>query len=150
MPAKKDIDPEQVLDLVEKGYTKQQIAEQLGVSVPTLSKRIGELRQKQGVLLEYRAVQTLHLTELQARILEAITPAKIDGAPLKDLCLAYKVLASHEGELDLDSGKIKGLLQYLIQLERDDMEKKTELARQTFDTEAIEVVPDDEKLPRLS
>lgn len=148
MPARKDVNPDEVLDLLEKGFTKQQVAEHLGVSIPTLSKRIAELRQKQGVLLEYRTVQGLHLTELQARILEAITPAKIENAPLKDLCQAYKILAGHEGELDLESGKVKGLLQYLIQLERDDMERRLEGAT-VIEAEAIEVVTDQDKLPKL-
>ena len=54
-------------------------------STPTIKKRIAEIQDKQGVLLQYRNLQALHLTELQIRVLEAITPDKIEEAPLRNL-----------------------------------------------------------------
>ena len=63
---KKKLDEEAILDLVERGLPQKEIAEELGVSTPTLAKRIADLREKQGLLLKYRALQSLQLTNCNA------------------------------------------------------------------------------------
>jgi len=116
-----DIDPEEMLDLLEQGWKQGDIAGELGVSIPTLSKRIADLQTKQGLLLKYRALQSLQLTELQSRVLEAITPEKINEAPLKDLIGAYKILKDKELIADGKPTEIKGLVAYLIEMEKQEM-----------------------------
>ena len=91
-----DVDMDALLDLIERGESIPAISTELGISAPTLRKRVKDLSMKQGLLLEYRAVQALQLTELQARILEAITPDKIEGANLRDLIMSYKILKEKE------------------------------------------------------
>lgn len=112
-----EIDPQLLLDLSERGLTQRQIAEELGLSIPTIATRIKDLQQEQGVLLQYKALEGLHLTKLRARILEQITPEKIESADLKDLVYAYKVLKG--AELTEDTGQVKGLVAYLIQIEKE-------------------------------
>lgn len=115
----KKISVEELLDLRERGLTTTEIAEVFGVSRQTVSARISELQRSQGVLLKYREVKGLHLTQLQARILEAITPEKIDNAPLRDLVYAYKVLADSEVTGEDGREKMGGLLGYLVQMEKE-------------------------------
>jgi DNA-binding Lrp family transcriptional regulator len=108
-----------MVQMLEDGIPQKETAEYLGVSVPTLKKVIDEIQQKEGILLNWRAVRSLQLTELQAAILSHITPAKMEEASLKDLVLAYKVLAEKEDEIENpEQKKMTGLVSYLIELEK--------------------------------
>ncbi len=115
-----DIDMETALDLITRGESVPIVASELGVSPPTLRKRIQDLQLKQSVLLQYREVQSLQLTELQARILEAITPDKIEGASLRDLVMSYKILKDKEQVIEGKPSEIKGLVAHLIHLEKQE------------------------------
>ena len=119
-----EVDLEKLFALVESGASQKDIGEELGISVPTLSKRIAEIQSKQGVLLQYRSLQSLQLTELQARVLEAITPAKIDDAPLRDLVYAYKILKDKELVTEGNPTEIKGLVAHLIHIEKTEQALK--------------------------
>jgi DNA-binding Lrp family transcriptional regulator len=122
---KAEIDLEIAIDLLARGESIPAISTELGISPPTLRARIADLQQKQGVLLQYRAIQSLQLTELQARVLEAITPAKIEEAPLKDLVASYKILKQHELVIEGKPSEIKGLVAHLIYLEKQEQALKT-------------------------
>ncbi len=113
-----------LLDLHEMGLTQQQAAGELGISPQTLSRRMAEVQSKQGLLLQYRSLQSLQLTELQARILEAITPDKIEQAGLKDLVLAFKILKDKEQVIEGKPTDIKGLVSYLIKIEEEEIALK--------------------------
>lgn len=113
-----DIDTNVLLDLLERGERPASIADELGCSTPTIKKRIAEIQDKQGVLLQYRNLQALHLTELQIRVLEAITPDKIEEAPLRDLVACFKILKDKELIMDGKPSEIKGLVAHLIQMEK--------------------------------
>lgn len=115
---KKDVDAEELMDLLERGIPQKEIAVKLDITPPTLSKRIAELQKEQGVLLQYRPLQSLQLTKLQAAVLERITPEKIADAPLRDLILAYKILKDKELVIEGKPSDIKGLVGYLIELEK--------------------------------
>ena len=115
---KKDIPMDVVLDLLERGEKVPAIATELGISPPTLRARIADLQQKQGLLLQYRSIQSLQLTELQARVLEAITPEKIEEAPLRDLVMSYKILKDKELNLEGKPSEIKGLVAHLLHMEK--------------------------------
>ncbi len=82
---RKDFDVEAALDLLMRGEKMPAVAQELGISTPTLRARIADIQQKQGILLQYRSIQAPQFTELQARVLEAITAEKIEEAPLRDL-----------------------------------------------------------------
>ena len=112
---------EVALDLIERGESVTAIATEMGVSPPTLRARIADLSKKQGVLLQYREVQSLQLTELQARVLEAITPEKIEGAPLRDLIMSYKILKEKEQVIEGKPTEIKGLVAHLIHIEKQEL-----------------------------
>ncbi len=115
-----NIDFEAALDLLERGEKVPVIANELGISPPTLRARIAEIQNKQGLLLQYRSLQSLQLTELQARVLEAITPEKINEASLKDLILSYKILKDKESVIEGKPSEIKGLIAHLIYLEKQE------------------------------
>jgi hypothetical protein len=115
-----DVDIAAVLDALERGASVPQISIELVISAPTLRKRITDLQVKQGLLLQYRAIQSLHLTELQARVLEAITPEKINEAPLRDLITSYKILKEKELTLEGKPSEIKGLVAHLIHIEKQE------------------------------
>lgn len=121
-----DVDIDRLVELGRNGFTQKAAAEELGVSVPTLSKRMTELKDKQGILLKYRELQTLQLTSIQARVLEAITPEKIAEAPLRDLILAFKILKDKELVAEGKPSEIKGLVGYLIELEKQETTRAVE------------------------
>jgi len=115
------IDEQALMDLLERDLPQKEAARELGISIPTLAKRMADIREKQGILLKYRDLQSLHLTELQARVLEAITPEKINEASLRDLVLSYKILKDKELNIDGKPSEIKGLVAYLVEIEKREM-----------------------------
>lgn len=119
-----EIDLDAALDLLARGEKIPAISTELGVSQDILRHRIAELERKQGLLLQYRALQSLQLTELQARLLESITPQKIEEAPLKDLVSAYKILKDKEQVIEGKPSEIKGLVSHLIHLEKLEQAQK--------------------------
>ena len=125
-----ELDTEILYDLAAMGLNQKQQAGELGISIPTLSRRIADIQGKQGILLKYRVLQSLQLTELQARVLEEITPEKIAGASLKDLVIAYKILKDKELVVEGKPTEIKGLVAYLVALEKEELALK--------DTEVLE------------
>ena len=116
-----ELDSDTLMDLAEMGLTQKQIAGEMGCHPMTIASRITKIQKEQGVLIQYRALQSLQLTELQARVLEAITPEKIESAPLRDLVVAFKILKDKELALDGKPSDIKGLVAYLIELEKEDL-----------------------------
>ena len=117
---KLEIDADALLDMTDDGLTQKDIADEFGISTPTLAKRMAELEERKGMILKYRALQSLQLTALQARILESITPSKIEEATLRDLVMAYKILKT--GELDIEGKpkEMKGLVAILVQMEKEE------------------------------
>jgi hypothetical protein len=141
-------------DMAERGFTQAQMSQELGISIPTLEKRIADLQAKQGLLLKYRELQSLQLTSIQARVLEAITPDKIESASLTELVMAFKILKDKELVSDGKPSEIKGLVGYLIQLEKQNTmtliepeftEEEAELVHQACGLTLV----DDEYLPTL-
>ena len=116
-----EIDVDTLMDLQEMGLTQKQAAVELGVSPVTLSRRIADIQEKQSILLQYRSLQSLQLTELQARVLEAVTPEKIAEAPLRDLIVAFKILKDKELVIEGKPTDIKGLVAYLLELEKEEL-----------------------------
>lgn len=108
------------MDLCERGLTQDQLSSELQVSKPTLAKRIADVQGKQGILLKYRAIQSLQLTELQAKCLEAITDDKIEAASLDELVRAYKILKEKEQVIEGRPTEIKDLVSYLIHIEKEE------------------------------
>lgn len=133
----KKVEAEQLYDMIIRGMPKTEMAPELGMSVPTLNARIADIQSKQGVILQYRAIQNLQLTELQGRCLEAITPDKIEEAPLRDLIFAYKVLKDKELVVTGKPTELKGMMHYLIELEKQDDALATEVSVEDADYEEV-------------
>lgn len=147
---RKEIDVETVLDLVDRGVTQIDMAKELGISIPTLASRIADIKSKQGLLLKYRELQPLQLTELQARILENITPEKIEGASLDELVKAYKILKDKELVTTGNPTELKGLVHYLIKLEKEEAACEDKSEEEFIDVGTIpEVNNPMEVMPKL-
>ena len=120
MVQKLELDTETMIGLQEMGLTQKQIANELGCHHLTIANRIAKIQKDQGLLLQYRSLQSLQLTELQQRVLEAITTEKINEAPLRDLVVAFKILKDKELVLEGKPSDIKGLVAYLVELEKEE------------------------------
>lgn len=136
-------------DLLSKGVPRKSIAQDMGISVHSLNKTIAELQQGQGLLLKYRELQHLQLTGLQAKVLDAITPEKIEAASLVELVSAFKVLKDKELVIQGKATSITGLVGYLVQLE-----KEAVMGNEPIDVEAYEEMMEavnivDDGLPKL-
>ena len=128
-----ELNTEILHDLLSKGVPKSAIASDLGISVHSLNKTISELQAGQGLLLKYRELQHLQLTGLQAKVLEAITPEKIEGASLIELVSAFKVLKDKELVIQGKANNITGIVGYLVQLEKEEAQ-----GNEPIDVEAYE------------
>lgn len=117
-----DVDPETLWDLGMRGLTQKEASSELGISPSTLSRRLADIQTKQGLLMKYRALQSLQLTELQARVLEAITPQKINEATLRELITCFKILKDKELVIEGKPSEIKGLVGYLVAMEKKEFE----------------------------
>jgi len=115
-----ELDLDVAFDLIEKGATRTEVARELGVSIAELSSKLLNLREKHGILTEYRTLQTMQLTELQYKVLDSITDDKIAEAPLRDLVYAFKTLKDKELIGEGKPSEIKGLVAYLIELEKQE------------------------------
>jgi DNA-binding Lrp family transcriptional regulator len=121
------IDEVEILNMRREGKTVKEISDATGISTATLSRRIAELKYEKGVLTRYRELQGLQLTELQFRVLDAITPEKAEEASLLELVRAFVILDKSEAAIKgKESFKIKGLPDYLIELERLEKEASEE------------------------
>ena len=148
---KVELDTETLYDLGEMGLTQEEAAGELGICRQTLSKKIVEIQEHQGILVQYRALQSLQLTSLQARILDAVTPDKINDAPLRDLVLAFKVLKTFELTLEGKPSEIKGLIAYLIELEKEEaaLDKPIDVEALEEMEEVVKDITDPDYLPVL-
>jgi len=141
---KKEIDMEIAIDLLERGESVPAISTELGISPITLRSRIADIQKKQGILLQYRSIQSLQLTELQARVLEAITPEKIEEASLRDLVSSYKILKDKELVTDGKPSEIKGLVAHLIYMEKQEtaLETKTPIDDDCMEADYTDKTPE--------
>lgn len=111
---KKRIDDTTLLKLRGEGKHLKEISKELGVSIPTLSRRIAYLQYNKGLLTKYRQLQGLHLTELQAKILSTIDLEHIESANLVDIANAFFVLEkAKKSIIDKESGTGKGLIGHI-------------------------------------
>jgi len=115
-----EVDMEVLMDFLEKGVTQKEMAQELGVSIPTLAKKIAQLQASHDVILSYRKLKSLHLTELQHLLLSNITEDKIAQASLGEIATAYKKLADSETAIEgtKEIGEVKGLVAHLLFLEK--------------------------------
>lgn len=133
------VDFEVLMDCLDRGMTQKEAAETLDVSESTISKRIAKIQAEQGILMRYRALQSLQLTQLQAQILENITPEKIAEASLRDLVMAFKILKDHELTLEGKPKELKGLIGYLMQIEREEAALVVQPEDKAVDAEFVDI-----------
>src|SRR5208337_133202 len=121
---KEGINPGQILELITKGYSAKDLAKAAGCSINEISSRIADIRDKVGIVTEYRKVQSTQLTELQFMLLECITPEKLADASLKDIMTAFNILKDKEFLLEGKPTEIHGLASYLLEIEAEDKRVK--------------------------
>jgi hypothetical protein len=137
--------PKSVADeLAEMGFNLPM--EEGEFSPPTtnfIEKEVNRVEDRRKELLSYREIQGLHLTEIQAKILQAISDYKIQEASLKDLVTAFKTLKEKELVMDGKPSEIKGLVSFLIELEEEEKAAK----EQTIDITPEKEPTEQENLP---
>ena len=117
---KKQIDDANLLKMRGEGKFLNEISQEMQISTRTLSRRIAYLQYQKGLLTRYRTLQGLNLTELQARILEAVDSKNFEDASLIELLRAFHVLWKVEKSIQVkESFKVWGLLDHLLALEND-------------------------------
>ena len=118
---KKQINEETLLKMRGEGKILKEIAGKMQISETTLSRRLAALHHENGILTKYRQLQSLQLTELQARILEELDLKNLEGTSLIDLLSAFKVLKKMEIAIEGKTSpryKIKGLVDHLLFMEK--------------------------------
>lgn len=111
---KKQIDADKLLQLRSEGKTLAVISKEMGVSIPTLSRRVAELENEEGILTKYRQLQGLQLSSLQFRILEAVTPERITKCSITELLLSFHILKKAELAIrGAGSSAMSGILEHL-------------------------------------
>ncbi|BAH75356.1 winged helix-turn-helix transcriptional regulator [Solidesulfovibrio magneticus] len=109
----RQITAEDIKILMDSGKNQKEIAKELGVSVPTIARRMAALRLNKGPPMQFRDIKGLCLNSIQASALEAITPERIEKASLLELMKAYKVLLKSDKPLRKVKGEFTGLLNHL-------------------------------------
>ena len=124
-------------ELAEMGFNLPvEDSEFIPPSTNFIEREVTRVEDRRKELLSYREIQGLHLTEIQAKILQAISDFKIQEASLKDLVTAFKTLKEKELVMDGKPSEIKGLVSFLIELEEEEKKEKT-----------IDITPEQEPLP---
>jgi len=137
-----------VLDMIEAGDNKKQMVQKTGMSMTSLNNTIKTLQEEKGVLTHYRGVQSLQLTKMQAKVLNAMDDEdKIDRASLVELGTVFNILKKNELTLDGKPSEIKGLVSYLIAIEKEDEAAE----RVPVDVSIIDISDEDveEAMPNL-
>ncbi len=130
-----------LLDCIEQGDNKKQMRVRTGFTMKKLNNIIKDLQEKKGVLTHYRGVQSLQLTEMQARVMDALrSEDKIERSSAMELAQIFNILKKNELVLDGKPSEIKGLVTYLIDLEKDET-----AAAQQVDGSIIDVSGEDIK-----
>jgi DNA-binding XRE family transcriptional regulator len=117
----KAIDKELLLDLITSGMSRKDIAETMGVSPPTISNKIEELKRDESALLAYDKVHYLDLINVKQRLIANMTDDKMGEAPLGQLAQAYGTIGKMEQLIQGRPTEIRGLMGYLIHLEQEDI-----------------------------
>jgi hypothetical protein len=97
--------------------------------VLAMAAQIAKVAKMKPLIQKYRAVQSYQITDYQSQLLNGITPEKIAEAKLRDLIEGVKALKTVEHMIEGKPTEIRGLVAYLVQLEREDSEKKNEDAQ---------------------
>ena len=90
----------------------------------SLTEQVNRIASSKDDILEYRDSQGLILTEIQAKLLGAISDRKIQEASLRDIVGAYKTLKDKELVVDGKPTEIVGFVGYLMELEQEEKEEK--------------------------
>lgn len=118
---KRKIDEFSLLELRKAGKHIKEISRDLGVSSATISRRIAELKNEEGLLLKYGELRGLQLTGLQFKALEALNDERFKEASLLDLVRCFAILYKAEGNFKgKGSFKIHSLVDYLLEIEREE------------------------------
>jgi len=97
--------------------------EYIPVTKESLQSQVSRVVNSKDEIMEYREAQSLVLTEVQAKLLNAITDRKINEASLRDIVGAYKVLKDKELVTDGKPTEIVGFVGYLMELEEEEKAK---------------------------
>ena len=122
--SKKELNKPGVLnDLLDFELKKQS----KGLALPSrpIEDIVKNLESEQPILERYRQVQHVQLTQIQKKLLDAMTEDKMEAASLSELTRAYTLLKDKELVMNGKATAITGIVGYLIALEKEELEGKT-------------------------
>lgn len=123
---KKEIDIDLMLGMLTDGMSAVDVADTLGVTVPTINARVEQLRKAESALLAYDKTHYLDLIAVKSRLVAGVTEAKILEAPLGQIAQAYGTFAKMEQLIQGRPTEIHGLMGYLLHLEKEDIKSVTD------------------------
>ena len=138
----KEIDMNLVLDLLGDGMSRKDVAEVLGVSPPTISNRIEQLRKEESGLLAYDKVHYLDLISVKQKLVGGVTDSKIKDAPLGQIAQVYGVFSKMEQLIQGRPTEIHGLMGYLLHLEKEDIEAKQKTLAGGNGDSVVDITPE--------
>ena len=122
----KDIDIDLMLSMLTDGMSTADVADTLGVTVPTINARVEQLKKAESALLAYDKSHYLDLIAVKQKLVAGVTEAKITEAPLGQIAQAYGVFSKMEQLIQGRPTEIHGLMGYLLHLEKEDIKSVTE------------------------
>ncbi len=93
-------------------------------AVLAMAADIAAIESRKSLTQKYRSIQSLQLTELQYKLLEGIDAEKIETARLGEIVSAFEALKKVEHMIEGKPTEIKGLVAYLVALEKEDVQMK--------------------------
>lgn len=115
---KLEVDAEKLIDMADRGFTKLAIADELDISQPTLSRKMAELRRDQGIILEYRDMESLRVTGMKSKLMDLLEE-RLDAKELDNdqIIRGLGVLMKADKKID-EGGQIEGLIGHLMEVEK--------------------------------
>jgi predicted transcriptional regulator len=114
-----ELDEEKLLDMSQRGLTQRDIADEMGVSIPTVAATIKRLQTDQGLILQYREVETLRATSIKHDLMDKLESRILNGSMTTDEVIKGISVMDKLGKEDISDAKIDGLIGHLMQIQKD-------------------------------
>lgn len=143
-----DIDVEKLLQQMDDQVPQKEMSKTLGISIPTLRKKIDDLRAEQGIILETKSVENLRVIKIKTKVMDRIENQLHTMEPdtlLKALSTLNKMDKSEGGD-----EKVKGLLGIISALDEEaDRRADEKVEEKLLEERTINVTKNNNNYPNL-
>lgn len=144
----KEIDMGRLLEMAESETPAKEMAQELGISIPTLKNRIDQLRNEQSLLLDAKSVENLRVIKMKEDVLVRIEKnlPNMDNDELIKALTALNKMDAPERE----TGKLSGLLGMITEID-EEIESRAEekFEEKQLEQKTIDITPTSSQFPRL-